>query len=85
MGKRDLSLKSYLSDPARYADVYNGSVFGGVQVLDASRLEEAATVVTKADDGVMLETTCDLAMRQKEEAECSPCGFWRIRRWWTTA
>ena len=30
MGKRDLALKSYLSDPVRYADVYNGSVFGGV-------------------------------------------------------
>lgn len=65
MGKRDLSLKTYLSDPVRYADVYNGSVFGGVQVLDASQLEEAATVVTKADGGVFLETTCDIAMRQK--------------------
>ena len=65
MGKRDLSLKSYLSNPVRYADVYNGSVFGGVQVLDASQLEEAVTVVTKADSGVMLETTCDIAMRQK--------------------
>lgn len=50
----------------RYADVYNGSVFGGAQVLDASQLEEAATVVTKADGGAMLETTCDIAMRQKE-------------------
>lgn len=65
MGKKDLSLKTYLSDPVRYADVYNGSVFGGVQVLDASQLEEAATVVTKADNGAILETTCDIAMRQK--------------------
>ncbi|MDE5746099.1 MAG: Rpn family recombination-promoting nuclease/putative transposase [Acetatifactor sp.] len=67
MGKRDLALKSYLSDPVRYADVYNGSVFGGVQVLDASQLEEAGTVVTKADDGVLLERTCDIAMRQKTD------------------
>lgn len=65
MGKRDLSLKSYLSDPVRYADVYNGSVFGGMQVLDATQLEEAAAVVTKADEGVLRETTCDIAMRQK--------------------
>lgn len=65
MGKRDLSLKSYLSDPVRYADVYNGSVFGGVQVLDATQLEEAATVATKADEGVLREITCDIAMRQK--------------------
>lgn len=65
LGKKDLSLKAYLSDPVRYADVYNGSVFGGAQVLDALQLEEAATVVTKADGGAMLETTCDIAMRQK--------------------
>ena len=65
MGKRDLSLKSYLSDPVRYADAYNGSVFGGMQVLDATQLEEAAAVVTKADEGVLRETTCDIAMRQK--------------------
>ena len=69
LGKKDLSLKTYLSDPVRYADVYNGSVFGGVQVLDASQLEEAATVVTKADGSVMLETTCDVAMRQKVGGE----------------
>ncbi len=60
MGKKDLSLKTYLADPARYADVYNGSVFRGMQVLDASQLEEAATVAAKADGGVSLETTCKL-------------------------
>lgn len=38
MGKKDLSLKSYLSDPVRYADVYNGSVFGGMQVLEGARV-----------------------------------------------
>lgn len=65
MGKKDLLLKTYLSDPVRYADVYNGSVFGGAQVLDPSQLEEAVTVVTKADGGAVLETTCDIAMRQK--------------------
>lgn len=48
MGKKDLSLKAYLADPARYADVYNGSVFGGAQVLDASQLEKTATVIVKA-------------------------------------
>lgn len=65
MGKRDLTLKDYLSDPVRYADIYNGSVFGGAQVLDASQLEEAGTVATKASGGVSLETTCDIAMRQR--------------------
>lgn len=59
--------KTYLSDPVRYADVHNSSVFGGVQVFDASQREEDETVVTKADGGAMLETTCDIAMRQKVE------------------
>lgn len=65
MGKKDLSLKTYLSDPTRYADVYNGGVFGGAQVLDASLLGEAATVVTKTDGSQEVETICDIAMRQK--------------------
>ena len=69
MGKKDLSLKSYLSDPVRYADVYNGSVFGGMQVLEGAQLEEDGTVQTKSDSGVSLERICDLAMRQKNGGE----------------
>ena len=65
MGKKDLTLKSYLSDPVRYADVYNGSVFKGVQVLDGTQLEEAQVVAVKAEGNVALERTCDIAMRQK--------------------
>lgn len=60
MGKKDLTLKAYLSDPTRCADVYNGSVFGGAQVLDASQLEEAASVATKADGGMAVETVFEL-------------------------
>lgn len=65
MGKKDLTLKSYLSDPVRYADVYNGSVFKGMQVLDGAQLEEAQAVAVKAEGNVALERTCDIAMRQK--------------------
>lgn len=60
MGKKELSLKSYLSDPARYADVYNGNVFGGMQVLRAEQLEKAESVQTKSDGGISLERICDL-------------------------
>lgn len=67
MGKKDLALKSYLSDPMRYADVYNGSVFGGAQILDGAQLEEAGTAVLKSEGDVSLERTCDMAMRQKTE------------------
>lgn len=69
MGKKDLSLKSYLSDPMRYADVYNGSVFGGMQILDGTQLEEAGSVRTKSDDDASRERICDLAMRQKNGGE----------------
>lgn len=67
MGKRDLTLKSYLSDLVRYADVYNGSVFKGIQILDGAQLEEAGTVAVKAEGDVTLERTCDIAMRQKTD------------------
>ncbi len=67
LGKKDLTLKSYLSDPARYADAYNGSVFGGAQVLDGTQLEEAGTAALKTEDGVSLERTSDIVMRQKTE------------------
>ena len=40
LGKKDLTLKTYLSDPERYADVYKGNVFKGMQVLDGAQLEE---------------------------------------------
>lgn len=67
LGKKDLTLKSYLSDPVRYADAYNGSVFGGAQVLDGTQLEEAGTAALKTEDGVSLERTSDIVMRQKTE------------------
>lgn len=69
MGKKDLLLKSYLSDPARYADVYNGSVFGGMQVLRAEQLEKAESVQTKSDGGISLERICDLVMRQNAKLQ----------------
>ncbi len=39
MGKRDLDLKSYLSDKRRYADIYNGSMFHGGQLLKPEELD----------------------------------------------
>lgn len=67
MGRKDLSLKSYLSDPARYADVYNGSVFKGIQVLDGAQLEEAPVAAVWAEGDGALERACDIAMRQKAD------------------
>ena len=65
MGKRDLDLKSYLSDRRRYADIYNGSIFQGGQLLKAEELEPVETVATKAGKEGAIERTSDIIMRQK--------------------
>lgn len=65
MGKKDLDLKSYLSDRRRYADIYNGSIFRGGQLLKAEELEPAETVMAKAGREGAIERTSDIVMRQK--------------------
>ena len=40
MGKEDIRLKSYLSDARRYADLWNGGVFGGRQIVKAEDIIE---------------------------------------------
>lgn len=71
MGKKDLTLKSYLSDPVRYADVYNGSVFKGMQVLDGAQLEEARAVAVKVEGNVALEYDRQMKeLRRRNAASC---------------
>lgn len=64
MGKKDILLKSYLEDARRYADLWNGSVFCGRQMVKAEELEVISPVFSKAEGGIVLEKTCDLVMRQ---------------------
>ena len=35
MGRKDNVLKDYFSDPKRFCDFINGTVFDGSQILDA--------------------------------------------------
>ncbi|MDE7253499.1 MAG: Rpn family recombination-promoting nuclease/putative transposase [Acetatifactor sp.] len=42
MGKYDDAMYSFLSDNGRFADLFNGAVFGGEEVLQADALEEGA-------------------------------------------
>ncbi|MDE7253180.1 MAG: Rpn family recombination-promoting nuclease/putative transposase, partial [Acetatifactor sp.] len=42
MGKYDDAMYSFLSDNGRFADLFNGAVFGGEKVLQADALEEGA-------------------------------------------
>lgn len=63
MGKNDVSLKSYLSDKRRFADLFNGTLMGGSQVIDASRLEDSPTVVSVSDESGIMERINDITMR----------------------
>lgn len=64
MGKKDITLKDYFSDAARYADLLNGSVFQGKQVICAGELQDADTAQAKSDALAVLERTNDIAMKQ---------------------
>ena len=50
MGKRDLASKIWLSDKRRYADLFNGTVFRGRQIVRPEDLEpinsEADVILT---------------------------------------
>lgn len=69
MGKQDLLLKSYLEDSRRYADLWNGSLFQGRQLVKAEELEEINPVLYKSDGGVLLERTRDLVMKQNRTGQ----------------
>lgn len=47
--EKDLVDYAYLSDEERYADLFNGTLFGGKQVLEPERLREADTRSRTAD------------------------------------
>ena len=42
MGKYDVLMGKYLSNRERFADFFNGVLFGGEQVVDSDMLERAA-------------------------------------------
>lgn len=49
MGKKDITLKDYFSDSRRYADLINGSVFQGAQMIQADELQGVDTVQAKSN------------------------------------
>lgn len=70
MGKKDITLKDYLSDSAKYADLWNGSMFQGRQVIKAEELSELNTVQSKSDRQAVLERSNDIAMKQTADGKC---------------
>ena len=69
MGKKDIGLKSYLQNTVRYADLWNGAVFQGKQMVKAEELQEITPVHSKSDHEAVLERTGDLVMKQNHEGQ----------------
>lgn len=67
MGKKDGKLKSFLSDRKLYADLWNGSVFGGRQFVHAEELEEINPILLNMNEGQSLEKIRDLVMRESRK------------------
>lgn len=67
MGKKDIRLKVYLGDAGRYADLWNGSVFQGKQIVKAEELQPISPVLDRADESGAEEVIRDLVMRQNLE------------------
>lgn len=64
MGKMDVLLKSYLGDARRYADLWNGGLFCGRQIVKAEELEEIPPILVHANQKEVLEKQRDLVMKQ---------------------
>lgn len=69
MGSKDIGLKSYLQDAARYADLWNGGVFNGKTIVRAEELQEITPIHLKSDSDTMLERTGDLVMKQNYDGQ----------------
>ena len=67
MGKNDISLKSYLSDKRRFADLFNCTLMGGSQVIDPNWLENSPTVMSVSDENGFMERINDISMRYRFE------------------
>lgn len=67
MGKNDVTLKDYLSEPKRYADLLNGSIFQGRQIIDADELMDTDTVQSKSDEQTIMERINDITMKQTKD------------------
>ncbi len=73
MGKAEVSLKDYLSDRERFADLFNAYLFDGAKVIKPSNLEiinNESSVILPDNMGKrrMVTRFSDLRMRWKDTA-----------------
>lgn len=65
MGEKDILQKNYLAKPERFADLFNGALFDGAEILKAAELSEYDTVISKTESGMLIEKICDGGKKQK--------------------
>ena len=46
MGQKDISLARYFEDDSRYADLINGFIFGGKQVVSGNDIQDLDSRIT---------------------------------------
>lgn len=71
MGKGDTSLSVWLEDKERFADLFNGAVFQGEQIVEAEKLEtdkkEAKELISSKDGKLKnIERNRDIVMKWKD-------------------
>lgn len=63
MGKKDIGLKSYLSEKRRFADLFNCTLMEGEQVIDSKMLEAAPISMPISDENGFMERLNDISMK----------------------
>ena len=69
MGKLDTKQKLYFEDPKRFADAWNGVLYGGRKVIAWEELLEVDSVLTYADQGHSLERIGDAVFKRTAGGE----------------
>lgn len=67
MGKIDKIQKAYFKDKRRFADLWNGLVFQGKQIVNGHSLEECDSVQLLSNENV--ERTADVIMKRTSEGQ----------------
>jgi len=69
MGKQDIAQIEFLRDTGHFADIWNGLVFGGRQVIDSKELKEISPVGIAPGDDSSSKRTADMVMAKTRDGE----------------
>ncbi|HJA12799.1 MAG TPA: hypothetical protein H9799_07610 [Candidatus Mediterraneibacter merdipullorum] len=71
MGKADVAIRKWLSDKRRYADLFNGILFSGENIVSAEELEE--------QNNEMSALVTDQSGSERTEGKTSAAGRISVR------